>query len=96
MTDAMLTRILAESEARKEDGGEYRLSEGRRLTLYAAHAGVALTVTRVEGIRLLEDGQLVARNDKGDRYFLSLGDVFGVAADGSTTTAANRKAGFLG
>ncbi len=92
----MLLKVLLEIEAKKEEG-EHRLGEGRRLTLYAGHGGATLTVTRVEGLRLLEDGTVVARNDKGDRYFVSLTDLFAVAAEGGAgTTSASRKAGFLG
>lgn len=91
----MLLRVLKEIEAKKEEG-EHQLGDGRRLTLYAGHDGASLTVTRVEGLRLLEDGTVVARNDKGDRFFVALADVFAVAAEGSGTTASSRKAGFLG
>lgn len=91
----MLTKILGEVEAKKE-GGEFRLGDGRRLTLYAGHAGVSLTVTRVEALKLLEDGTVAARNDKGDRFFVTLADLFGVAVEGSSTTASARKAGFVG
>ena len=92
----MLTRILSEAGARKEEGGEYKLGEGRKLTLYAGHAGVSLTVGRVEGVSLLDDGTVAARNDKGDRYFVTLADLFAIATEGSGTTASSRKAGFLG
>ena len=95
MTDATLQKILSEAEAKKE-GGEFRLGDGRRLTFYAGHAGVSLTVTRIEGVKILEEGTVVARNDKGDRFFVSLADLFGVAVEGSTTTSSSRKAGFLG
>lgn len=95
MTEATLQRILSEAEAKK-DGGEFRLGDGRRLTLYAGHAGVSLTVTRIEAVKILEDGTVSARNDKGDRFFVALADLFGVAAEGSSTTASARKAGFVG
>lgn len=95
MTEAMLNRVLTEAEAQK-DGGEFKLGDGRRLTLYAGHAGVSLTITRIEGLKLVDDGTVVARNDKGDRFFVALPDLFAVAAEGSTTAAASRKAGFLG
>ena len=50
-----------------------------------------------EGVRILEDGTVVGRNDKGDRFFIGLPDLFAVAAEGSgTTTGSSRKAGFLG
>jgi uncharacterized cupin superfamily protein len=96
MTEAMLNKILVETQARKESGGEHVLSDGRRLTLYAASAGVPLTVTRVEAVRLLEGGTIQARNDKGERYFVGLGDVFAIATEGSGLSATARKAGFVG
>lgn len=97
MTEAMLKKILSEAQAKREDGGEYRQGDGRRLTLYAGHAGVSLTISRVEAIRLLEDGTVTARNDKGDSYFLAIEDLFAVATDGAASaTSSARKAGFVG
>ncbi len=102
MTDAMLERILGEAHATapsKEAGkeGERALGEGRRLTLHVAHDGAAMTVARIEAIRVAPGGLLVATNDKGERYFVALDDVFAVAVEAGTKAgSAGRKAGFLG
>ncbi len=96
MTEAMLKRILDEAQAKKGAGGEQELGEGRRITLYAAHAGVPLTVSKVVALRVTE-GTMHARNDKGERFFLALEDVFAAGVEGGTAAAAlSRKAGFVG
>ena len=96
MTEAMLKRILEEAQAKKGEGGDQELGEGRRLTLYAAHAGVPLTVTKVVALRVLDGGTIQARNDKGDRFFLALEDLFSAAVEGTGASANARKAGFVG
>lgn len=94
MNEANLNRILRLADAKEGKEGERELTEGRRLTLYAAHAGVSLTVARVEGLKV-DAGEIVARNDKGERYFLSLESVFAVSVEANGQGAAGRKAGFM-
>ena len=74
MTEAMLKRILEEAQAKKGEGGEQELGEGRRLTVYASHAGVPLTVSKVVALKVLDGGTIQVRNDKGERTFLALED----------------------
>ncbi|MFO0555546.1 MAG: hypothetical protein U0271_44625 [Polyangiaceae bacterium] len=97
MIEAMLTRILAETHARRSDGGEYELGEGKRLTLYVAHDGASLSISRIETLRLVEEGILVAKNDKGERFFVSLADVYALSAEAASSggSAGSRKPGFL-
>ncbi|HTJ81897.1 MAG TPA: hypothetical protein VL400_09230 [Polyangiaceae bacterium] len=94
MTDAMLNRILGEAGAKPGKDDERELGEGSRLTLYVAHDGASLTVTRVAAVKI--EGQVVvARNDKGERYFLQLEDIFAAGVDASPAQQSGRKAGFL-
>jgi hypothetical protein len=96
MTEAMLKRILDEAQAKKGEGGEQELGEGRRLTVYAAHAGVPLTVSKVVAVRALDGGTVQLRNDKGERTFLALEDMFAAGVEGAGASSLTRKAGFVG
>ncbi len=96
MTEGMLHAILAEAQAKAGKEGDQALPEGRRLTLYAAHDGVGLTVTKLESLKL-EAGIIRARNDKGETFLLSLEDVFAAATEsGGSGGSSGRKAGFVG
>ncbi len=76
----------------KNTKDEWKLVEGA-LTLYVAHDGVALTVSRVETIRV--DGELVvAKTHKGEVYSVAREDVFAVQADASPGQTS-RRAGFV-
>jgi len=90
----MLDAILDEAQAKTVEG-ERIMTEGRRVTLYAAHDGVPLTVGKVESVRV-QGALLRVRNDKGDIYVLSLEDLFAASVDGGAPSAGSRKAGFLG
>ena len=94
MTEAMLNRILAEAGAKAGKDEVRELSEGSRLTLYVAHAGASLTIGRVSSLKI--DGDvIVAKNDKGERFFLQLGDVFAAGVDATAAQSSARKAGFF-
>jgi hypothetical protein len=95
MTDTMLEAILDEVRA-KSERGERILEEGRRITLYAAHGGVGLTVAKVESVRI-GNGLVRAKNDKGELYVLALEDLYAASIDAhGGPSASGRKAGFLG
>src|SRR5262245_2034444 len=94
MTNDMLRTVLDTAHAREVDGW-LQLADGRLLSLYAAHAGVSLTVQKIEAVRHAH-GTLFARNTKGETFILALEDVFAAACDAGTTSPATRKAGFLG
>ncbi len=94
MTEAMLNRILTEAGAKAAKDDERELAEGSRLTLYVAHDGASLSVGRIAAVR--NDGHLlIARNDRGERYFFALDDVYAASVDAGATPAGSRKAGFL-
>jgi hypothetical protein len=95
MTDEMLRGVLDAAQASTNTDGWEALPEGRTITLYAAQEGVSLTVAKVECVRTAS-GVLRARTTKGEVFFLPLAQIFAAAIDGGSTTAAGRKAGFLG
>lgn len=95
MTEEMFRVVLETANARAEKDGWSSLPEGRMLTLYVAHAGVQLSVSKVGSMRL--DGRILhARTAKGDQFILALDDVFATAMDAGTEASAARKAGFFG
>ncbi len=62
------------------------------MTLYAAHDGVPLMVSRVDAVRI--DGDLVyARTARRETYSLNRADLFAVALEGATGQPP-RRAGF--
>ena len=91
MTEQHLAALLKAAQASTDDKGWTSASEGRLLTLYVAYGGAALTVSRIEAVRL--DGEQVhARTNKGELYVLALSDVYAGAVEAAT--ASSRKAGF--
>lgn len=95
MTDDLLKAALDMAEAKTDKDGWAELPEGRMLTLYAAHEGVSLPVSKIEAV-LIVGGLLKARSSKGETFVLALKDVFAIALDGGGKGAQARKAGFLG
>ena len=96
MTDEMLHAVLETAGAKIDKDGWSALPEGRLLTLYAAHAGVPLTMAKIEAIK--SNQRLAwARSSKGETYVLNLDDLFAAAMDrGHEPQGGGRKAGFLG
>ena len=94
MTNDMLRTVLDTAKAKEADGWQV-LSDGRVMSLYCAHAGVPLTVQKIEAVRLSQ-GVLHARSSKGETFLLALEDVFAAAFDAGTASPVARKAGFLG
>ncbi len=92
MTEAMYTALLDKAEAEKSKDGEAELPEGRTLTLYAAHDGCSMSVSRVVALKL-DTGIVYARNNKGETYVLSLDDLFAGSISGGDNANA-RAAGF--
>ncbi|CAN93297.1 hypothetical protein predicted by Glimmer/Critica [Sorangium cellulosum So ce56] len=95
MTDDLLKAALETAEAKTDKDGWAELPEGRVLTIYAAHDGVSLPVTKIEAVSSA-GGLLKARSTKGETFVLALKDVFAIALDGGGKGAQARKAGFLG
>ncbi len=95
MSPEQLDEILSTMcEAGAEGAGGFRdLPEKARLTLYAAHNGVGLTVPEIEAIA--RKGLAVhARTGKGELYVVQLEDVFAACLDGKLKSKTERKAGF--
>ena len=95
MTEDMFRVVLETANAKSDKDGWSTLPEGRLMTIYAAHNGVALTVAKVDGVRSV-GGVLKVRTLKGDMFILHIDDIFATALDGGSDAAAARKAGFLG
>ncbi len=95
MTEEMLQAVLETAEAKADKDGWSALPEGRLMTLYAAHAGVPLTIAKVEAVRVSQRF-VRTRTSKGEIHIVSLEDLFAAAMDRGHEPQAGRKAGFLG
>lgn len=97
MTEDTFRAVLETAQAKPDKEGWHALPEGRLLTLYTAHDGVSLVVTKVERVRQ-QKALVHARNAKGETFLLCLEDVFAASTDssGERGGAGGRKAGFLG
>lgn len=74
----------------KESGGFSTLAEGSQLTVHVAHAGAALSVSKVDGYRL-ESSLLILRTVKKETFHVRLDDVFAIAAEGAAGGGPARK-----
>jgi hypothetical protein len=92
MVGEQLQAIFKNAQAKSEKDGFAALPEGTTATIYAAHGGVGLTISRVEATRL-EGAMLTARTAKRETYMLEVADVFAVAVEG-TSNGPVRRAGF--
>lgn len=92
MTKDHLDALLRAAEAEPGEGGWSQTPEARHVTLYAACAGVSLTVSRVEAVRL-HGALLYARTNRGEVYVLALSDLFAGAVE--APSSQGRKAGFV-
>jgi len=97
MTEEMFHAVLDKAGCSKGDGARMELPEGSTMTLYLAHEGTQLQVSRVTA--LIQNGDIVqTETAKGETFLLALEDLFaasilgGDGKDGSP----GRKAGFLG
>jgi hypothetical protein len=91
MNQDHLSAILDLLSAKVDKEGWSTFADGRALTLYVAHAGVQLTVGRIEAVAA-KGGLLRARTSKGEVYLLALEDAFAASIDAASTQA--RKPGF--
>jgi len=91
MTHDQLTAMLTSVPAAPDDEGWWEPAAERLLTLYASHGGVALTVSKVDAVKAVDD-LVHARTKKGELYMLPLASLFAVAVEGAKTS--ERKAGF--
>lgn len=95
MTEEILRVALDAAEAKTDKEGWAELPEGRTMTVYAAHDGVSLNVTKVEAIKVSQ-GLVRARSTKGETFLFAVKDIFAAALDGAPRSGHGRKAGFLG
>jgi hypothetical protein len=96
MTDEMFRTVIETAGTRSDKDGWASLPDGRLMTLHAAHAGVPLTIGKVEAVKAAQR-VLWARSSKGELYVVDLDDLFAAAFErGTSETTAGRKAGFLG
>jgi hypothetical protein len=92
MTESQLHTVLKTLKVTAEKDGTSKLPDESSLTLYVAHAGAALTVSKVDSVKI--DGDLVqARTAKKETFVVALSDIFAVAAENGAT-ASRRTAGF--
>ncbi|WP_394820936.1 hypothetical protein [Pendulispora albinea] len=93
MTGNHLEAILKQASAKLDKDGFLALPDGAVLTLYVAHDGASLTISKVESLRI--DGELVyARTAKRETFTLVQSDVFALAVEGAQGQPARRTAGF--
>jgi hypothetical protein len=96
MTDDMFRAVLETAGAKTDKDGWSALPDGRLMTLYAGHAGVPLTIGKVEAVKVAQRVAW-ARSSKGETFVVSLDDLFAAALDrGHEPQGGGRKAGFLG
>ena len=96
MTDEMFRAVLETAGAKADKDGWTTLPEGRLLTLYAAHQGVQLTVSKIEAVKA-NQRTVWARTPKGETFVVAMDDLFAAAMDrGNDASSGGRKAGFLG
>jgi hypothetical protein len=93
MTGEHLDAILKTAHATKDKEGWLALPEGATMTIYVAHDGASLSVSRVEAVRT--EGEIVyARTPKRELYALARTDVYAVGFDGTAAGQPARRAGF--
>jgi len=92
MVGEQLQAIFKNAQAKADKEGFMTLPEGTTATIHAAHGGVGLTISRVEGVKI-ETNLLTARTAKRETYMIEVADVFAVALEG-TTNGPVRRAGF--
>jgi hypothetical protein len=92
MTPEHFDAILKNAQAKGDKDGFHVMPDGGSLTLYVAHDGASLSVSRIEAVKL--EGELVyARTQKRETFAVVRSDIFAVAAEGASGQPA-RRAGF--
>jgi hypothetical protein len=92
MTPEHFDAILKNAQAKGDKDGFQVMPDGGSLTLYVAHDGASLSVSRIEAVKM--DGELVyARTQKRETFAVVRSDIYAVAAEGASGQTA-RRAGF--
>jgi hypothetical protein len=92
MADSHVRALLDTAGVVPGDDGWLTMPDTRTLTLHLAHAGVALTVSRIKSIR--ENKEMVeARAAQGEVYVVWAEDVFAIVVE--ATKESSRRAGFV-
>jgi hypothetical protein len=94
MTGDHLEAILKQAGVKNDKDGWQSLPDGSTLTLHIAHDGAAMSISRIEAVRV--DGELLyARNPKRELFAVVRTDVFAVAIEGESAAGkVTRRAGF--
>ena len=94
MTREELDLVLKTLQLKAEKDGTHNLPEESSATVYVAHDGASMSVSKVVSLRI-ESEMLVLRTQKKEVFVLSQKDVFAVAAEGAAGgSPARRPAGF--
>jgi len=92
MTPEHFEAILKNAQAKGDKDGFHVMPDGGSLTLYVAHGGASLSVSRIEAVKV--EGELVyARTQKRETFAVVRTDIYAVAAEGASGQPA-RRAGF--
>ena len=93
MIPQALDAVLKKAPLKRGSDGWEQLDAGVWLTLYLAHNGVSLTISRVGAIQ--RDGDLFwAKGAKNELFAFALADLFAVAIE-REPTEASRRTGFV-
>lgn len=92
MTDEQLSALTAAVNGKVAKDGWTVTGEGQLLTLYVAHSGASLTVSRINAFKV-EGGLLLARTLREEQYALQRATVFAGATD--SAGGSKRTAGFV-
>ncbi|MDB4942796.1 MAG: hypothetical protein JWP97_2330 [Labilithrix sp.] len=91
MTRDQIEAILKTAGAKSDKEG-HSFAEGSNVTFHVAHDGASLSFQKIENIRF--EGDLVYAKSAKQSLALATTDVFAVAVEGASGTAARRPAGF--
>jgi hypothetical protein len=93
MTSDELEVILKQAQTKADKEGFASTPEGVTLTLHAAHNGGAISIGRVDGIKLSGEVVIARTAKRETTYAVVRSDLFAVAIEGASSTP-QRRAGF--
>ncbi len=89
MTQEQLDAILKQLSAKLDKEGWWTVTERALLTVYVAHAGAAISASRVESLRS-EGGLVTTRSPKREIHCFARDDVFAISSDGGANDKGRR------